>query len=157
TLHQQPHGHGRRVPAAGDERAKECRLRGLGIEVKRLRIELRRECTDLLFIHHVRAAHETLADAQVVEVDGRHHFSLLLGRCLHGTTTARSAVRARAPGRSELQSYDYKSKRATGGSGKWLILNDQLYRHDAVLQTPQPFSHHKPEQSSPRQKRKKLY
>jgi hypothetical protein len=46
AAHQQSHGDGRRVPTARYEAVKECLLRGLDVEVKRLGVELLRERPD---------------------------------------------------------------------------------------------------------------
>src|SRR5262249_55596802 len=70
ALHQQPHGDRCRVPAARHQPAKERRLRGLGVEVKRLGVELLRERPDLLVVDPVGAAHKPLADPQIFEEKG---------------------------------------------------------------------------------------
>ena len=68
TIDEEAHGDGGCVPAAGDLFAKKGCLRGLGIEVKGLRVELLSEGADLVEFHAVGSALETLADVEVFEV-----------------------------------------------------------------------------------------
>src|SRR5262245_55120533 len=101
ALHQQSHRDRRRVPAARHQSSKERRLRGLGVEVKRLGVELLRERPDLLSVDPVRAAHEPLPDPQVFEVEGRllvalvevrHDGPLLEGYCSWNCYGAKDAA-----------------------------------------------------------------
>ena len=71
AAHQPPHGESCRVPAARHESFKERSLRGLGVEVERLWVELLRERPDLLFVDPVRAAHKPLPDPKVFEAERR--------------------------------------------------------------------------------------
>src|SRR6185437_3683172 len=64
---QQPHGDGDGVPAARSQAAEQRVLRRRIVQMKRLRIELRRERLDLGLVERMRAAREALADAEIVE------------------------------------------------------------------------------------------
>ena len=55
------------MPPARGQSAEQRRLGGFAIEVKRLRIELRRECLDLRGIDRMRRAREALAYTQIFE------------------------------------------------------------------------------------------
>ena len=55
------------MPAACGQSAEQTCLRDFAIEVKRLRIELRRKGFDLRFIDHMGAAGKPLADVEVLE------------------------------------------------------------------------------------------
>src|SRR5262245_17547505 len=65
----EPHGDRCGVPAAGGQATEERALRGLGIRVKRLRIEFPGKGDDLLLVEHVRRGRELLADVQVVQIE----------------------------------------------------------------------------------------
>jgi hypothetical protein len=78
ALNQKPHGNRRRVPTARYQFAEECRFCGVGVEMKRLGIELLRERSDLLFVDFMCAAYKSLPDLQVFEVKSR-----LIGRRIH--------------------------------------------------------------------------
>jgi len=90
AAYQQPHRDGGRLPTARHKAFKERRLRGLGVEVKWLGVELPGERPDLLFIDPVRAAQKPSPDPQVFEVedrflavcDGESHDEPLLEGCL---------------------------------------------------------------------------
>src|SRR6516165_823957 len=71
ALDQKPHGDRSRVPTARYEFAKERCFCGLGVEMKRLGIELLCERLDLLFVDLMCAAHKPLCDAQVFEIEIR--------------------------------------------------------------------------------------
>src|SRR5262249_25933623 len=60
------HGDRCRMPAAGDQATEERALRGRGIRVKGLRVELRGKRDDLSLVERVRAAREPPSDVQVV-------------------------------------------------------------------------------------------
>src|SRR5262245_26271626 len=63
------HGDRRRMPAARREPTKDGSLRGLAIRMKRLRVELARECHDLSLVERMRAAREAASDVKVVQVE----------------------------------------------------------------------------------------
>src|SRR5262249_23947722 len=101
ALHEQPHGDRCRVPAARHQSFKEVRTRGLGVDVKRLGVELPGERPDLLLVEPVRAAHKPLPDPQVFDGEGRwpaawisvrHDGSLLRGRCSRNGYGAKDAA-----------------------------------------------------------------
>src|SRR5580765_4025969 len=71
ALHQKSHGDRRRVPTARDEFAKEGCFDGLGVEMKRLGVELLCERPNLLFVDLICAAYKLLRDPQVFEVESR--------------------------------------------------------------------------------------
>src|SRR5262245_40542242 len=101
ALHQKAHCDRCRMPTARYEFAKERCFCGLGVEMKRLGVELLCERPDLLFVDPVRAAQEPLPDPQVIEVEGRllparvevrHDGPLLQGRCSRGGYGAKDAT-----------------------------------------------------------------
>ena len=69
AFHQQPHGDGRRVPAARHQAFEQRLLCSLSIDMKRLWVELLRKRLDLPFVDQVRAADKSLSNVQVVEVE----------------------------------------------------------------------------------------
>src|SRR5689334_16209390 len=65
AFYYQPHRNGRRVPDARRQPLEQRSLGSLGVEMKRLGVELPRECFDLLFVDPVRAAEKALSDAEI--------------------------------------------------------------------------------------------
>lgn len=68
ACHQEAHGDGGRVPAAGGKPTEQRRLGGFVVQVKRLRIVLPGEVLDLLGCEDVALAHESLAHGKIIEV-----------------------------------------------------------------------------------------
>src|SRR5262245_37224382 len=69
AFHEKPHRDGGCVPTTCHQPFEQCRLGRLGIEMKRLGVELLRKRLDLLFIDPMRAAYKSLSDVQVLEVE----------------------------------------------------------------------------------------
>src|SRR5260221_6113751 len=67
TTRGEPHGNGRRVPSGSRKAAKDGLLRGLLVEVKRLRIIFGREADDVVLRHRYPFALEAHAEFQILE------------------------------------------------------------------------------------------
>lgn len=69
TLDIQTHRDRSGVPTARRQALEERAFRGLLVRVKRLRIELNRECPDLRFVKPVRSAGKALSDVKIVKIE----------------------------------------------------------------------------------------
>src|SRR2546425_365573 len=79
SLHKQPHGHRRGVPAARNQTFENCSLSFLAAEMEHLRVKLVGELNELFLRHAKRLRFEAIAHFQVVEV--------MLFHCGEGETT----------------------------------------------------------------------
>src|SRR5439155_8983876 len=74
---QKPHGERGGMPAARRQAAENRRARGVVVEVKRLRIELRGETLDPLRVHMKRVRPEDLSDGKIFEIVLGHDGSVV--------------------------------------------------------------------------------
>ncbi len=90
TLDHQTHRRGGRVPPAGCEPAKNAALGSRFVQVKGLRIELRRKRFHANRIHVVRVGSEALPDAQIVQIQRGARFRFLSHRVSPSLTVAQN-------------------------------------------------------------------
>ena len=72
-FHEQPHGHCRSMPAAGNQSLENRSFRAPSAEMKHLRIKLVGEFDELFFRHGQRFGFEPVTRFQIIEVTFVHH------------------------------------------------------------------------------------
>ena len=67
-LHEEPHGHGRRMPAARNQSFENRSLSAFAIEMKHLRVKFVRELDQLFFVHLEQFGAKAIAHFQIVKI-----------------------------------------------------------------------------------------